>query len=232
MRGVAGLACGALGLALAGLTRSLSSRDAALAGEVARATAELEIAHEVTAVLLEFRGYDTLLEVAVLLLALTAAWALVVRAPEPTPRADAGAGAGGGREDLDPSGLLDGLVDVVAPAALLTAAYFGWAGMRAPGGAFQAGAVLAAAGVLLILAHRIDARRLFAPGSRLAACAGLWIFLAIALGTMAAGRAFLALPPEGGKFLLSLIEASLTISIAAILATLFAGAYGAGDDQT
>ena len=94
------------------------------------------VSNPVTAVLLNFRGYDTLLEMAVLLLALIGVWSL---------------GATPMRRGADPGPVLSVLVHGLVPMMILVAGYLLWAGAHAPGGAFQAGAVLAASGVLLLL---------------------------------------------------------------------------------
>ena len=91
----------------------------------------------VTAVLLNFRGYDTLLEMVVLLVALLGVWALGGRSLRP---------------EAAPGPVLDTLVRLLVPVLILVAAYLLWVGAHAPGGAFQAGSVLGAAGVLLLLA--------------------------------------------------------------------------------
>ena len=47
--------------------------------------------------------------------------------------------------------MLDTLTRLLVPVLILVAAYLLWVGAHAPGGAFQAGSVLGAAGVLLLL---------------------------------------------------------------------------------
>jgi hypothetical protein len=106
----------------------------------------------VTAVLLNFRGYDTLLEIAVLTSALVGVWAL-----GPAPRI----------KETTPSPVLLGMNSVLIPLAPMICAYLLWAGARAPGGAFQAGAVLAAAACCTSCRARprtADARRADALG--------------------------------------------------------------------
>lgn len=167
------------------------------------------VEHPVTAVLLNFRGYDTLLEIAVLLVAVITG--LAARRAQPdqstTPRID--------------NGMLNALMHGVIPLMLLVAAYLLWAGAHRPGGAFQAGAVLAAAGVLLRLTGVV------LPGAgpmamRIALMAGFSVFLAVALGTLIANRPFLAYPVAWAGALILIIETALTLSIAAILLSLFA----------
>lgn len=142
--------------------------------------AQSGVEHPVTAVLLNFRGYDTLLEVAVLLLALLTMLTL------------SGGGAPAPAGVADP--LLQGLARKALPLILLTAGYLLWAGAHRPGGAFQAGAVLAAGAVLLQLAGLLpvwtEPRRLLRLGLTL----GFFIFLGVAAALLTEG-ALLRYPP-------------------------------------
>ena len=170
------------------------------------------IRHPVTAVLLNFRGYDTLLEIGVLLLAVLGVLAVrLAAAPEPVHPQRAGA-------------VLAALAHLAVPPMVLVAGYLLWAGAHQPGGAFQAGAVLAGAGVLLRLSGRLPA--LLPPGFWLRAglLLGFAVFLAIALGVTLGGQEMLTYPPPRAGGLILLIEASLTLSIGLILVSLFVGA--------
>jgi len=122
------------GLALAVL--SLPSESPGLSAQVEAAMADTGVTHPVTAVLLDFRGYDTLLEMVVLLLALASVWSLA----EGSPFAD-----------RRPGTMLDRLSRLYAPLMVMVAGYLLWAGSASSGGAFQAGTVLGAAGVVLTL---------------------------------------------------------------------------------
>ncbi len=176
---------------------------------VAEKMADSGVAHPVTAVLLNFRGYDTLLEIGVLLLALIVVLAVAARAAVDAPPPVAAA---------DP--VLQTLARSAAPLMLLAAVYLLWAGAFRPGGAFQAGAVLAAAAVLLHLAGLAPAWT--APGLRLRAglAAGFLVFLAVA-ATLLADGALLQYPPAWAGALILLIEAALAVSLGLILAGLF-----------
>lgn len=168
--------------------------------------------HPVTAVLLNFRGYDTLLEIGVLLLAVLGV--LAVR------RA-----AGHEHVSAPPAGaVLSALTDLAVPLMVLVAGYLLWAGAHQPGGAFQAGAVLAGAGVLLRLSGRLPA--LLPPGFwvRAGLLLGFTVFTVVAFGMTAGGRQLLNYPPQQAGAWILLIEASLTVSIALILVSLFLGA--------
>lgn len=138
--------CAGLGLALGAAMLQLPTPAGQLAVHVAAKLEASGVRHPVTAVLLNFRGYDTLLEIAVLLLAL-----LGVLAASDSERST------GLRLSAAPLPLLQAMVRVLAPLMVLMAGYLLWAGAHRPGGAFQAGAVLAAAVVLLYLAGLIPA---------------------------------------------------------------------------
>jgi len=208
------LLCAALALLLAavvaGIGLALFSQPSypSLAGVVEEALAGSGAENPVTAVLLDFRGYDTLLEIAVLTATLAGVWAL---GPAPLIR------------ETTPSPVLLGLNSVLLPLAPLIAAYLLWAGATRPGGAFQAGAVLAAAGVLFIISGRHPRQRLPEAFLRPAIVIGLAIFIGVGLGVMGDGRNFLQYPADlAGAFML-LVELAATVSIAVILASLFVG---------
>lgn len=168
--------------------------------------------HPVTAVLLNFRGYDTLLEVAVLLLALFGMLAAGAGQDKPGRKsADGGASA-------EP--VVQALARHAAPLMALAAVYLLWAGAHRAGGAFQAGAVLAAAAVLLNLARLLPAWA--SPGRwlRIGLAGGLLVFLALAVALSGQG-ALLQYPPQQAGALILLIESALTISLGLILAGLF-----------
>lgn len=202
------LLAGALGLALGWSMLDLPVAAVRLPEQV---TAQLDmsgVVHPVTAVLLNFRGYDTLLEIAVLLVALLGMLAL--------PRHVAGCE----RRPVPAGTMLQALARLLAPLMVLVAGYVLWAGAHQPGGAFQAGAVLAGAGVLLHLAGLLPAWA--TPGQTLRAglAVGLLVFIAVGAAVMAQGT-MLQYPPDWAGVLILAIEANLTLSIGLILAGLY-----------
>jgi multisubunit Na+/H+ antiporter MnhB subunit len=101
-------------------------------------------------------------------------------------------------------------------------AYLLWVGAHAPGGAFQAGAVLAAAGVLLRLSGYHSAGLLKNLLIRRALMvAGVLVFAMTGLILMSLGSGFLAYPPAWAGSLILLIETAATLSIALILTMAF-----------
>jgi len=181
-----------------------------LEGAVQARLSESGVTNPVTAVLLNFRGYDTLLEVAVLLIATAAVWCLG-RSPQ-TPALPPG----------DP--LYLALLRPLVPLLCIVAGYLLWLGAFAPGGAFQAGAVLAGALVLLVIAGLPRA-----PGEtdtyklRATIAAGLLVFLSIAAWTATSQSSLLQYPPGTAKDLILAIEAALTFSVAFTFLILFQG---------
>ncbi|NEV63229.1 MnhB domain-containing protein [Thiorhodococcus minor] len=164
------------------------------------------VSHPVTAVLLNYRGYDTLLEIAVLLLALLGILAA--------------GGAAGSAAPKAAHPMLQASARLAAPLMILVAVYLLWAGAFLPGGAFQAGAVLAAAAVLLHLVGLTrgwDSPRL---RLRLGLAGGFALFLAVAAALLTQG-ALLGFPPAWAGELIMLIEAGLTVSLGLILAGFF-----------
>lgn len=178
--------------------------DAAVQAALARSGVD----NPVTAVLLNFRGYDTLLEIAVMTSTLVGVWAL-----GPAPQL----------HETSPSPVLLGLDSILIPLAAVIAGYLLWVGASRAGGAFQAGSVLAATGVLFILSGRRPRLGLPDAPMRWGVVLGLATFLIVAFGVMGDGRQFLEYPPGSAKTLILVIEAAATLSIAVILAGLFIG---------
>lgn len=180
------------------------------------ATHEHVLDNAVTAVLLDFRGYDTMLEMVVLLLALLGLRALHASGalPDPHPR----------RPVVTP--MIAPLLAVEMPVLTLMALYLLYAGSDSPGGAFQAGALLGALGVMLRLSGRLVPAPALHPAARVAAIAGLGVFSLFAWSPLASGRAPLTWPDGAHLLLYFGIEAALMISTATILVLLVGTAPG------
>lgn len=167
------------------------------------------VSHPVTAVLLNFRSYDTLLEMGVLLLALIGMWSLAPPAVK--------------NKTYPPGPVQDSLARLLVPLIILTAGYLLWAGAHAPGGAFQAGALLTAAGILLLLSGWRLPASLLPWLLRLVLVAGVAVFIGVAVSTLWTSSLLLAYPPQWAGGLIMLIELFATVSIGATLAALFLG---------
>lgn len=197
-----------------GLTFAILSLPPDAAGLAERVDAELAatgVRNSVTATLLHFRGYDTLLELAVLLLALIAIRA--IRRGEASPPRPGGE-------------ILTVLAGLQAPAMILVAGYLLWAGADAPGGAFQAGAVLAAAGVLLVLAGVQLPQRTDGLQFRVGLIAGLAVFVGLGIAGVLASSAFLDYSRLGVRVVTLVLEGGATVSIGLVLLEMFRSVLG------
>jgi multisubunit Na+/H+ antiporter MnhB subunit len=170
---------------------------------------ESGVKNPVTAVLLNYRGYDTLLEVGVLLLAIVGVWSL--------RRGEWPAGA---RRDRP---LLMSLLRVLLPVLVLAAGYLLWIGAFAPGGAFQGGALLGGALVLVMLGGL--ARPVLHRGGLLRAglVLGVMVFATVCAITLRLTGGLLQYPPGRGGVWIMVIESAALISIGLTLGLLYLG---------
>lgn len=161
----------------------------------------------VTAVLLNFRGYDTLLELGVLLLAVLAA--------QLVGEQDRGA-------ETDAGPVLEAFMALMLPLLIVVSGILLWRGSHAPGGAFQAGSLLGSAGILLLMVSpgRLDWLR--DHRQRMVLTIGPLLFMLVALLVVLAGQ-LLEYPREWAGALILLVETAASISIAAALMALFIG---------
>jgi multisubunit Na+/H+ antiporter MnhB subunit len=231
---VAGVLAVSLAAALGAVLLTLPERPVVIAESLAPALHLSGAENPVTAVLLNFRAYDTLMEVAVLVAAVAAVWAMEPGRPVTrfgsvrggasdratvrtvaVERLQRQAGAGSGA-------VVSALLRLVLPLILLTSLYLAWAGSYLPGGAFQAGALLAGGAVLLILTGRLRIPLPPAGLVRAAVASGLVVFLAAGLWGLVVHGRLLAFPPDEASAIIMVVEAVLTVSIAAVLAALFA----------
>ena len=167
------------------------------------------VTNPVTAVLLNFRGYDTLLEIGVLLLAMMAVW--VVNGSDQQVHQPY-------RSEYD---ALWGLTAMLTPLLILSAGYVLWIGSSRPGGAFQAGALLGGAAVLLMLSGK-SVMTVKPFWIRLVVSLGLLVFILVGVSLTNSGN-FLQYPVEWAGALILLIETTATVSIGAMLAAFFLG---------
>jgi multisubunit Na+/H+ antiporter MnhB subunit len=208
-----------LALAVAGVAGAAALGAALLQAPARQPTLPLLVAENlgasgvsspVTAVLLNFRVYDTLLEVAVLVAAMVAVWSM-----------DRGGEEFARREVRRDDPVLGALVRLVVPLVALVAVYLTWAGADRPGGAFQGGALLAGAGVLLAAAGYLRPPTAAWWPVRAVAAAGLYGFVGVAIGVAPWTGYLFAYPGELAYPLILAIEALVAASIAVILVELF-----------
>lgn len=188
-----------------------------LADAVASLQEQSGVESPVTAVLLNFRGYDTLLEVMVLLLAVIGVWSLTTASfPDQ-------------KTDISPVQM--GVVRLLAPVMFLVAAYLVWQGSHLAGGAFQGGAIWGAAGVLLLVSELPWLRAVPALVLRIGLVLGPLVFIGTALCCLIFTGDLLAYPRGTASWLILLIETGCALSIGLTLALLFAGGRPEDDVQ-
>lgn len=165
------------------------------------------VSNPVTAVLLNFRAYDTLLELAVLLVAVLGIRALGRAQPAYVAET-----------------ALRDLVVWLVPVLIVMAGYVLWAGAHAPGGAFQAGALLGGAGILLVLAGKrgggLPSRAWALHGSLVL---GTAVFMLVGVGLALWGEGFLYYRVAQAGVWILVIEVAATLSIGATLVLAFIG---------
>ncbi len=171
---------------------------------------ESGVEHPVTAVLLNFRAYDTWLEMGVILLGLLAVFAAGgIKGYRKPPVAA-----------QDP--LLRQVILFFTPVLFLFGAFLLYIGKTGPGGAFQAGVLWGAIGILL----HMGGWPVFAVIPRwlrqLLLTVGLGFFMVLGFLFVAAGNALFEYPPAYAGILILLVETLAAISIAATLSAIFA----------
>lgn len=171
------------------------------------------VSNPVTAVLLNFRAYDTLLELAVVLVAVLT----ILTLNEKRPRAPE-----------IPAALLQSMTRWMVPVLVIMAGYILWVGAHAPGGAFQAGAMLAAAMILQQLANTSMQRNINLLLVRILLVMGIFTFVLVGLWMMSLNDDFLAYEPAWSGSLILIIEAAATLSIATALTLAYMGGRPAG----
>ncbi|WP_270938329.1 Na(+)/H(+) antiporter subunit B, partial [Falsiroseomonas oryzae] len=211
----AGLLAGALGFLLALAVLLLPDPAPSLAAEARARSAEVGLGNAVAAVLMAYRGLDTLLESVVLVFAVLAVWSMA-------PDARWG-GRPGPRFPPQQDGPFALFARVLPPIGIVVGIYVAWVGADAPGGKFQGGTVLAGMWLLAWIAGLVQAPSVADRGVRLMLVAGPAAFLLAGFLGWVLADAFLAWPPGLGKPLILLVEAAMTLSVAAALALLVAG---------
>lgn len=164
------------------------------------------VSHPVTAVLLNFRAFDTLLEVVVLVVAFLAFLGLAPTAKHAI--------------FFRPGGMPKFLVRTLTPFFLLGTVYLWLIGSKDSGGAFQAATLLAT----LIIFHRFSGYRLFYTPFllRLGVVVGVGVFLGAGVVSLWWGEFFTYTTPFAGGVIL-VVEFFLTLTLGVMLAGFFVG---------
>lgn len=201
--------------ALAVVLLSLPEPAPTLAPAAAEHAGATGLGNPITNVLMAFRATDTLLEKVVLLLALIGVWSLA--------RDRAWGGRPGPRYPADASGPLAFLARLLPPVGIVVGVYIVWEGADHPGGGFQGATILAAMWLLTMMAGLTDAPPVSRRWVRWVVMSGPAVFLAVGLGGLFWGEAFLAYPVDQAKLLIKIVEVAKTVAIAVTLALLLAG---------
>ena len=223
VKALAAALAGIVSAALVAVVLALPEPAPTLAPQVAEHIASTGLGNAVTAVLLAFRATDTLLEAVVLVFALIAVWSL---APDRF-----WGGLPGPRYHLEVNGMLAYLARLLPPLGIIVAIYVFWVGADLPGGKFQAGTLLAAMWLLIIMAGLGDAPPVSRRWLRVALVTGSVVFLVIGFAGVPFAGAFLAYPDAYAKPLILIIEAASMLSIAVTLMLLVLGPPERGTEQ-
>jgi multisubunit Na+/H+ antiporter MnhB subunit len=181
------------------------------------------LGNPVTAVLMSYRSFDTMLEKMVLILAVVGVWSVG------TDHAWGGAPAPLRRPR--PYAAMVFLAQMLAPVGVLIGIHIFWTGADAPGGAFQGGALLAAMWMVIMMARLTEPPRIDAQWLRLALVAGPAVFLIVGLAGEVVAGSFFAYPHDFAKPIILFIEAFMVLSIAAALPMLVAGPPSGRSEQ-
>jgi uncharacterized MnhB-related membrane protein len=167
------------------------------------------VEHPVTAVLLNFRAYDTWLEIGVILLGLLAIFAVGGIKVYSKP----------GLAAEDP--MLRQVILFFRPVLFLFGAFLLYYGKTGPGGAFQAAVLWGAMGILIHLGGTPVLSEIPRWLRHLLLTMGLMFFLVLGFLFMAGGAALFEYPPAYAGVLILIIETLAAISIATILTAIF-----------
>lgn len=167
------------------------------------------ISHNVTAVLLDFRSLDTLLEVAVIVLALVA-----IKGISPHFRY---------RPHSFEMVMTNTYVAIIFPILVITALYILNSGTYQSGGAFAAAALLAGGFIIIRLTKPKYVQHFKETYLRFIYCVGLLFFILIGLWTLFYGN-FMQYPSNQSYWLIFGIESVLTLSLSVVLSTYFINA--------
>jgi multisubunit Na+/H+ antiporter MnhB subunit len=207
--------CLLVSAALAGVVLLLPDQGPTLAPQAMERLPETGLGNPVTAVLIAYRSFDTVLEKVVLVLAVVGVWSLA---------ADRYWGGAPGEARAErPEPTLAFFAQVLAPVGILVGVHVFWVGADEPGGAFQGGAILAAMWMILMMARLTEAPQSNAFWLRLALIAGPVVFLAAGVAGVAVAGGFFAYPSGLAKPIILFIETFMTFTIAVTLAMLVAG---------
>jgi len=207
--------CLAVSTALGAVVLTMAEPGATLAPEAAQHLAETGLGNPITAVLMAYRAFDTMLEKVVLILALIGVWSLASD--------HAWGGVAGPRSLPHRHGALAFLAQLLPPVGIVVAIHIVWIGADEPGGAFQGGALLAAMALIVMMARLKEAPPVSRRWLRVVVVSGPVTFLVVGALGFGVAAGFLAYPIGLEKPLILVIEAFMVLSVAATLPLLAIG---------
>jgi len=215
LRWATAVLCACVTVGLGAVVLSAPEPPPTLAPQAMQNIAATGLGNPVTAVLISYRAFDTMLEKFVLVLAVVGVWSLAAErywgGPPPAPNAVA------------PDGALTFFAQLLPPVGILIGMHIFWIGADEPGGAFQGGAILAAMWLIAMMAGLGSAPPTSARWLRLAVVAGPAVFVITGLLGFVVADGFLAYPTDFAKPVIIVVEVFMTLSIAATLPMLAAG---------
>ncbi len=217
IRWLNGIFCLALLAFLGRALLALPGTPRGLTGPALAALPESGVSNPVTAALLNYRSHDTLLEIAVFLLAIVGVWSLRE-----------------GRVShvkLRKRPLVRSLLRIVLPVLLVVGGYLLWIGSFAPGGAFQGGALLGGVFVMLLLAGLGGRALRRERWLRAGLAVGLAVFVAVGGGVMMLTGGLLEYPRESAGSWILAIEAAALVSIGLTFGGLLLGGRPAAESD-
>jgi multisubunit Na+/H+ antiporter MnhB subunit len=215
LRLLAGALCATVAAAVAAVVLLMPDPAPTLAPQAVQNLPATGLGNAVTAVLISYRAFDTMLEKVVLVLAIVGVWSL---APDRF-----WGGSPGAPRATRPEYALAFLAQVLPPFGIVVGIHIFWVGADEPGGAFQGGAILAAMWMITMMSGLTEAPPIRSKGLRLVLVSGPAVFLAAGLAGVVLAGGFLAYPAGFAKPLILFIEAFMTLTIAATLPMLVAG---------
>lgn len=161
------------------------------------------VSNPVTAVLLNYRAFDTYLEFAVFLCVAVAVLPYVLDVQLP-------------KQKLSAESQVLAIAKIFVPLSILMAGYLLWIGSTQPGGAFQAASLLAGCLVLLSLAN-VRTIDFSTASSRFLLSGGLLAFIVVNIVVFSQTFGFITLPQNIAGSLILFIEFFATFAVSASL---------------
>ncbi len=203
---------------------------------IERVVAETSVPNLVTAVLADYRGYDTMFETVVVFCAALAVMIILRRSQREKekiimPRPE--------REDADI--ILQWSARILAPVMQIFALYVIAHGHHSPGGGFQGGVILGASFILLALAYDLETVLKSFTENKIFifCCLGVALYAGIGVGSLFLGGNFLAYEAwadllgittlEAHSHGMLAVEIGVALTVMAVMLSLYSDLASSGD---